>query len=108
MIGNKNSNTSIGAERFKADSITFAGLLLLLGTMVTVNPLANVAAGITTPGDLPSTGVPLWALIAGIGQAILGTVAMLVGYMSLVHNYRDRRLTGFLIVITHLLGFLSW
>jgi hypothetical protein len=94
-----NNSSSIGAERFKADSRTFAGLLLLLGAMAAVNPLANVAAGIS-PGENPTEGVPLWALIAGIGQAIIGTVAMLVGYMSLVHDYGDRRLTGFLIIIT--------
>lgn len=95
------NNTSIGAQRFKADSRSFAGLLLLLGAMALVSPLANIATGIT-PGDNPTSGIPLWGLIAGILNTIIGSVAMLVGYLSLVHDYGNIRLTGFLIGITQL------
>ena len=96
-----NYNASIGAERFKADVRCFGGLLLVLGAMTTVNPLANVAAAIT-PGMLPTAGIPLWALIAGIAVTIIGTLAMLVGYLALVHDYGRRTLTGALMVITQL------
>lgn len=93
--------SSVGAERFKKDVRAFAGLLLLLGAAATFNPLANIAAGIT-PGSLPTEGVPLWGLIAGIVQTIIGTFAMLVGYLALVHDYGNRILTGSLIAVTQL------
>ena len=96
-----NTNASIGAERFKADVRCFGGLLLVLGAMATINPLANVAGAIT-PGMLPTAGIPLWALIAGIAVTIIGTLAMLVGYLALVHDYGRRTLTGSLMVITQL------
>ena len=98
---NNSHAVSIGEERFKADVRTFGGLLLLLGACATFNPLANVAAGIT-PGMLPTGGIPLWGLIAGIVLTIFGTVAMLVGYLALVHDYGHRALTGGLIAITQL------
>jgi hypothetical protein len=48
-----NTNASIGAERFKADVRCFGGLLLVLGAMATINPLANVAGAITLACYLP-------------------------------------------------------
>jgi hypothetical protein len=51
---------------------------------------------------LPIGGIPLWGLIAGIALTIFGTVAMLVGYLALVHDYGHRAMTGGLIAITQL------
>ncbi len=42
----------------------------------------------------------IWLLCTGIVQIIFGTLAMVVGYLSLVHDYGNRRLTGTLIAVT--------
>jgi hypothetical protein len=98
---NSSNASSMGNERFKADVRCFGGLLLVLGAMATINPLANVAAGIT-PGMLPTEGIPLWSLIGGVSVVIMGTLAMLVGYLALVHEYGNRILTASLIAVTQL------
>lgn len=97
----KNTTSSVGAERFKADVRMFGGLLLVVGAAATFSPLANVAAGIT-PGSLPTGGLPLWGLISGLIVATIGSFGMLVGYLTLVHDYATRPLVGSLIALTQL------
>ena len=93
------TTSSVGNERFKSDKRQFGGLLLALGIAVTFQPLANIAAAIGPAGTTVSSGLPLAGLISGIILVFVGTVGMLIGYLSLVHDYGNKYLTGFLISI---------
>lgn len=91
-------------ERFRSDRRQLGGLLLVLGVCVAFQPLTGTVSLINANQDASRTVFDnLWVLFCGILQLILGTLAMAVGYLGLVHDYGNRRLTGTLLLMTQLL-----
>jgi len=97
--------STIGLERFRSDRRQLGGMLLVMGVCVTFQPLAGIASLISVDQDASRTSFDrIWLICCGIIQIIFGTLAMVVGYLGLVHDYGNRRLTGTLLLITQL----SW
>jgi hypothetical protein len=94
------SPTALGQERFKSDKRQLGGMLMLLGTAALVFPLANIATRVGPDGTTASEGIPLSSLIAGVFTINMGIVSMVLGYLSLVHDYGNKYLTGSLIAFT--------
>jgi hypothetical protein len=88
-----------GIIRFKADRRQLGGLLLLLGTCATIEPLTGVNYFLGT-ADFPSASVIQIASFAGgILEIVFGSLAMVVGYLSLIHDYGHKRLSVALLVL---------
>lgn len=102
----------IGERRFMADKRQLAGLMLLLGTCAAFQPLATIASltGIQEDvdneeenvGSANNNAIENASLASGIVQVVFGVLAMIVGYLCLVHDYSNYRLTGVLILLTQL------
>ncbi|KAL3925886.1 MAG: hypothetical protein SGILL_000098 [Bacillariaceae sp.] len=96
---------NVGRERFTSDRRQIGGLMLVLGTCATFQPLAAIASltGVDDDGSGNSLStLETVTLASGVLQFLFGTLAMVVGYLSLVHDYGDSRLTGGLIIFTQL------
>ena len=92
---------TMGQERLRSDRRQLGGMLLALGICITFQPLAGMESFIGHNFELGGTRFStIWVLCAGIVQIVFGTLAMVVGYLALVHDYGDRRLTGVLIAAT--------
>jgi hypothetical protein len=96
------SSTALGQERFKSDKRQLGGMLMLLGTTALVFPLANIATKVGPDGTTASENIPLSSLIASVFVVNMGIVSMVLGYLSLVHDYGNKYLTGSLIAFTQL------
>jgi hypothetical protein len=96
------SAASLGKERFKSDKRQLGGMLMLLGTTALVFPLANIASRVGPDGTTVSEGIPLSSLVASVFVVNMGIVSMVLGYLSLVHDYGNKYLTGSLIAFTQL------
>jgi hypothetical protein len=100
----------IGKRRLMADRRQLAGLMLVLGTCAAFQPLASVASLTGIEEDVGSeedvgrsnSAMENALLASGLVQVIFGILAMIVGYLYLVHDYSDYRLTGVLILLTQL------
>ena len=83
----------------QSDKRQFAGLLFGLSICATFFPMANLAGLVGPDGTTASEGVPLSSLIASVFVIAIGLTGMLTGYLSLVHDYGHKLLTGFGLVI---------
>lgn len=100
-----NSESSLGLECSRSDRRQLGGLLLAIGVCVTFQPLDGIALLVNVKQDASKSDFDtLWLICCGIIQVVFGTLAMVVGYLALVHDYSNRRLTGTLILVTQL----SW
>jgi hypothetical protein len=102
MSNSNGSSTALGQERFKSDKRQLGGMLMLLGTTALVFPLANIASKVGPDGTTVSEGIPLSSLVAGVFVVNMGIVSMVLGYLSTVHDYGNKYLTGALIAFTQL------
>jgi hypothetical protein len=95
---------AVGNERFRSERRQIGGLMLLLGTCVAFQPLANIASLIGTDDDDEAASTPLEraSLAAGFCQVAFGGMSMMVGYLSLVHTYGNANLSAFLILLTQM------
>jgi hypothetical protein len=106
-VGNDREKTflNIGRERFISDRRQLGGLCLVLGTCATFQPLGTIASLVGVE-DVHASNTRLIldtiVLTSAILQFLFGTLAMVVGYLSLVHGYGNYRLTGSLIIFTQL------
>jgi hypothetical protein len=101
MMKVENPESTIGLERFRSDRRQLGGLLLVMGMCVTFQPVAGIASLIGVNQDASRTAVDsIWLICCGIIQIIFGTLAMVTGYLGLVHDFGNRRLTGALLLIT--------
>lgn len=95
-----------GRERFNSNKRQLGGLCLVLGTCAAFQPLATIASLIgledenTTNAGL--SRIETVTLISALLQFLLGSLAMVVGYLNLVHDYGHYLLTGSLIMFTQL------
>ena len=92
----------IGQERFKSDKRQLGGLLMLTGTTALVFPMANLATRIGPDGTTQSEGIGLSSLIASVFVIFMGITSIPTGYLQTVHDWGNKYLTGFLIVLTQL------
>lgn len=93
------SKSSAGSERFKADKRQFAGLMFALAICVTFQPLAGIVSAIGPDGTTASSGLPLAGLISGLILVVTGSLGTYAGYLTLVHDYGNKILTGVLLVL---------
>lgn len=93
----------LNLERFRSDRRQLGGMLLVMGICVTFQPLAGISSfiGVNQDGNITYFNV-IWLICCGIIQIIFGTLAMVVGYLGLVHDYGSCRLTGILLLMTQL------
>lgn len=96
------SSAPIGQERFKSDKRQLGALLMLIGTSALVFPLANLSGKIGPDGTTASEGIPLSSLVASVFTINMGIVSMVLGYLTVVHDYGNKYLTGALIAFTQL------
>jgi hypothetical protein len=61
--------------------------------------MANLAGLVGPDGTTANEGVPLSSLIASVCVIAIGLTGMATGYLSLVHNFGHKLLTGFALVI---------
>ena len=92
----------VGIERYKADKRQLGGILLLLGTCAAFQPLTSIASLVGYNSTNASTPLERASLFAGLIELVFGSLAMLVGYLNLVHDLRNSSLSGVLILITQL------
>ncbi len=105
MMKGDNPERTMGHERLRSDRRQLGGMLLAMGVCVTFQPLLGMDSLIGFNSDLGGTVFDgWWLIICGILQILFGALAMVVGYLALVHDYGNRRLTGTLILLTQL----SW
>jgi hypothetical protein len=90
---------AVGNERFRSERRQIGGLMLLFGTCVAFQPLANVAALIGADDEAASTPLEQASLTGGFCQVAFGGMAMVVGCLSLVHSYGNANLSAFLILL---------
>ena len=120
---------SIGNQRYQSDKRQLGGLLLVLGICATFQPLDNIctligngyngdiAVGIVdgasgsevlisqnddniSNNDL--TAIEKSQMAAGLIQIGFGCLGIVVGYLSLVHDYGSKKLSVALIILTQL------
>jgi hypothetical protein len=89
---------ALGAERFRSERCQIGGLMLLLGTCVALQPLANIASLINT--DDERSHIEKASLAGGFFQVAFGGMAMMVGYLSLVQSFGNPNLSVALILLT--------
>lgn len=95
----------MGQERLRSDRRQLGGMLLAMGVCVTFQPLLGMESLIGFTSDTGGAAFNRgWLISCGILQILFGILAMVVGYLALVHDYGNRRLTGTLILLTQL----SW
>ena len=97
-----NKTSTAASERFESDKRQFGGLLIIMSAMAVLHPLANIASGIGPDGTTPTSGVPLWTIIAGLCDVLFGTIGMLTGYLALVHDYHNLKLTTVFLILAQL------
>lgn len=95
-------HAEIMRERLRAERRQLGGLMLLLGTCATIQPLASVSTLVGAENTLASTAMEIASLSAGLAQILFGSTSVFVGYLSMVHDYGDQWLSGCLITLTQL------
>lgn len=87
----------VGKERIKAERRQLGGLMLLLATCVTLQPLPEIVSLIGR--DDTRSAIEISSLASGLVQVVFGSLGMLVGYLNLFHDYRNGKLSGALILL---------
>ena len=82
----------------QSDLRQFSGVLFGLSICATFFPLASLSGLIGPDGTTADEGIPLASLVAGLCVVVIGLFGMLTAYMSLVHGYGNKYLTGFLLI----------
>mmetsp|Transcript_20919 Transcript_20919/g.34565 ORF Transcript_20919/g.34565 Transcript_20919/m.34565 type:complete len:368 (+) Transcript_20919:91-1194(+) len=88
-----------GNEKFRGDKRQFAGLLFGLSICATFFPMAGLAGLIGPDGTTVNEGVPLARLVAGVCVIAIGLSGMLTGYLALAHDYSNKWLTTWVLII---------
>ena len=88
----------IAKERNIADRRQLGGLLLVFGISVTTIPLIDVSTFLGK-SDGKATWEQVLALAAGISQILVGSLAIIVGYLSVVHDHGSKLLSGSLLAL---------
>lgn len=88
----------IAKERNIADRRQLGGILLVFGISVTTIPLIDVSTFLGK-SDGKATWEQALALAAGISQILFGSLAIIIGYLSVVHDYGSKLLSGSLLVL---------
>lgn len=84
------------------DKRQIAGCLLAISITVAFFPLARLAPLINRDGETASEGIGLWALIGNLVAMAIGTTGMMIGWMSMTHDYSSPRLTGAFLILEQL------
>ena len=98
---NNNQTNGTTAYRFQSDTRQYGALLMVLSLCTVIMPLANIVSAFGPNGAMatdPST-IPLWGLVAGCCVFVFGVTGVLTGYMATVHDYSNRYLNIFLMII---------
>jgi len=93
------ATSSLMRFTLQSDRRQFAGLLFGLSICATFFPMANLSGLVGPDGDVPTEGVPLSSFVASICVIAIGLTGMLTGYLSLVHDFGHRLLTGWALII---------
>jgi hypothetical protein len=96
---------NLGRERYVSDKRQLGGLCLVLGTCAAFQPLATIASLVGMEDENTSNNLSTLetiVLTAAVLQFLFGSLAMVVGYLGLVHDYGHYILTGSLILFTQL------
>jgi hypothetical protein len=96
------TSQELGQERFKSDKRQLGGLLMLIATTALVFPMAKLASLTGRDGTTATEGVPLSGLIASVFVIIMGVMGIPIGYLQAVHDWGNKNLTGFLLLLTQL------
>ena len=99
---NASSITKYHDTRLQADQRQFGGMLLVFSAAAITFPLANIATLVGPDGTTADEGIPLTSLIASIFVVTIGIVGMITGYLSLLHDFNHKYLSGALIVLSQL------
>jgi hypothetical protein len=91
---------AVGRARFQSDRRQLGGIMLLLATCATIQPLAGITGFFSLDNLEESTLLQQVAVAGGVCQLIFGLLGMVVGYLSLVHDYGNPKLSGVLILLT--------
>jgi hypothetical protein len=91
---------AVGRERLKSDRRQLGGLMLLFATCATIQPLAGIASLTGTDDTGAATPLEKAALASGLIQVFFGSLGMIVGYLSLIHDYGNNKMSGTLIFLT--------
>lgn len=86
-------------ERFRADRRQLGGILLVLGICATTIPLSDVTNILGTDNLKEATWLKILSLVAGLVQVVFGSLSVIVGYLSLVHDYGNSKLSTSLLVL---------
>jgi|UniRef100_A0A8J9SJ44 hypothetical protein len=97
---------TIGAMRHQSDLRQIAGLMLITGICAIFQPIGNVAS-LISPGNTSTTGVPFSALMGGLSLVSMGIISLFIGYNQLVHDWGNKTLTLFAILLTQT-GFIPY
>ena len=90
------------STRLQSDQRQFGGMLLIFSAAAITFPLANIATLIGPDGTTADEGIPLTSLVASIFVVTIGIVGMITGYLSLLHDFNHKYLSGALIVLSQL------
>lgn len=92
-------SVSVGAVRYAADKRQFAGLLMVTGMAMMIQPLVDVSGGSGAPSK-PTSGILLAGYMGAICVLTTGILSVVTGYVELVHDCGNKFWLGFLIVFT--------
>lgn len=99
MVDRKTMMKQTGPVGLIADRRQLGGLMILLGTCATVEPITDFSYFLGT-ADFPSaSALQIASFAAGALQIIFGSLATIVGYLSLIHDYGNAKLSGALLVL---------
>eukprot|EP00980_Cylindrotheca_fusiformis_P001395 scaffold345_cov134-Cylindrotheca_fusiformis.AAC.6 len=89
----------IGSVRFKADRRQLGGIMLLLGVCATIEPLTDITYFIGEGEFEDRETIQIASFAAGLAQLVFGSVAVVVGFLSLVHDFGNQTLSTSLLVL---------
>ena len=93
--------TQPDSYRFQSDIRQYGGLLMLLSFSQVVMPLVGIVSAFGPNGantNDPSQ-IPFWGMIAGLFVFIFGVTGVFTGYMATVHDWSNKYLNIFLMII---------
>ncbi|CAB9506973.1 expressed unknown protein [Seminavis robusta] len=87
--------------RLQSDRRQFGGLMMILGFCAIIQPLGGIVSSFGPDGALTTdpSEIPFWGMIAAFCLFTNGVVAVIIGYMSTVHDWSHRYLTAFSVLI---------
>jgi hypothetical protein len=88
-----------GSVRFTADRRQLGGIMLLLGVCATIEPMTDITYFIGEAGLEDRSPIELASFAAGLAQVVFGSVSVVVGFLNLVHDYGNQKLSTALLIL---------